>query len=122
MMRIRNWILVLSGGLMLALLSSAKAGSASATYSEIMGCEQSCEVAAGGWPVPYLVDYPGISVVGSVDLMGGLLGEDHFRPREFCLTMAVLDSVIGGYPSSVAGICAHAEGVKPSFRTSPSAS
>ncbi|MFN3388077.1 MAG: hypothetical protein ACK40O_04040 [Allosphingosinicella sp.] len=85
-MRLRTGLLALAGGLALALLSSAKDGEATATYSEIMGCETGCTVAAGGWPAPYLVDYPGISVVGSVDLLGGLIGEDKLRPLPFFLT------------------------------------
>ena len=87
-MSARRWILVPLAGLALALLSSAKAGETSATYSEIMGCEQSCRVAAAGWPFPYLVDYPGISVVGSAGLSGALTGEDKFRLLPFLLTLA----------------------------------
>jgi hypothetical protein len=83
-----RWLLVPLAGLALTLLSSAKGGETSATYSEIMGCEQSCPVAAAGWPFPYLVDYPGISVVGSADLSGALVGEDKFRLLPFVLTLA----------------------------------
>lgn len=77
-----------AAGVALALLSSAIPGAAWATYPEIMGCELGCRVAAAGWPLPYLVDYPGISVVGSADLSGALVGEDHFRLLPFCLTLA----------------------------------
>ena len=84
----RRWILAPLAGLALTLLSSAKAGESSATYSEIMGCEQKCQVAAAGWPFPYLVDYPGISVVGSADLSGAFVGEDKFRLLPFVLTLA----------------------------------
>jgi hypothetical protein len=82
----RSALLVPACGVVLALLSSAQPGRARATYSEIMGCERSCEVAAAGWPMPYLIDYPGISVVGSANLSGALLGEDHFRWGAFALT------------------------------------
>lgn len=78
--------LALAPGLLLALASSAFPGRTTAVYSEIMGCEAGCEVAAAGWPVPYLVDYPGISVVGSAGLSGALVGEDHFRLLPFLLT------------------------------------
>ena len=84
----RRWLRVPLAGLTLTLLSSAKGGESSATYSEIMGCEQRCQVAAAGWPFPYLVDYPGISVVGSADLSGALVGEDKFRLLPFVLTLA----------------------------------
>ena len=80
-------LLVLACGLALALLSSAKPGRARAVYSEIMGCETGCDVAAAGWPAPFLVDYPGISVVGSADLSGALLGEDKFYLIPFVLTL-----------------------------------
>jgi hypothetical protein len=61
-----------------------------------MGCETGCEVAAAGWPAPYLVDYPGISVVGSADLSGALLGEDKFRPLPFGLCFLFWTAVSAG--------------------------
>lgn len=57
-----------------------------ATYPDIMGCESACLVAAGGWPVPYLVDYPGISPVGSVSLTDAVLGIDKIWPAELATT------------------------------------
>ncbi len=47
-----------------------------ATYPEIMGCESACLVAAAGWPLAYIVDYPGLSPVGSVSLTGAVLELD----------------------------------------------
>jgi hypothetical protein len=82
----RYALIIVSAGLVMALLSSFQPGRAKATYPEIMGCEVSCNVAAAGWPVPYLIDYPGISVVGSANLSGGFLGEDKFRGSYFALT------------------------------------
>lgn len=73
-----------------------KAGRSEATYSEIMGCELSCDVAAAGWPAPYLIDYPGISVVGSANLSGALLGEDHFRLLPFLLTLLFWTAAASG--------------------------
>jgi hypothetical protein len=58
------------------LASSAIPGSVIAIYPGIMGCEKSCSVAAGGWPFPYLIDYPGISPMGSVSLTDSILGID----------------------------------------------
>jgi hypothetical protein len=55
-------------------------------YPEIMGCESGCLAAAGGWPAPYLVDYPGISPVGSVSLTDAMLGMDNVWPAELALT------------------------------------
>ena len=36
-------------------------------------------VLQGGWPLPYIVDSPGVSVVGKVTI----IGEDRFRPWAF---------------------------------------
>lgn len=47
-----------------------------ATYPDIMGCERGCEVAAAGFPLPFIVDYPGLSPVGSAHPAGALLGLD----------------------------------------------
>ena len=42
-----------------------------------------------GFPVPYISDYHGISVVGSASLSGALLGEDHFHLSGFLADLAV---------------------------------
>jgi hypothetical protein len=61
----------------LSLLSSFLSKSrAMATYPDIMGCEVSCDVAAAGWPLAFLRDYPGMSVVNRVDLVEVLLAAD----------------------------------------------
>jgi hypothetical protein len=86
-MRNKMRVLAIATGLALTLLSTGMAGKARATYSEIMGCETGCEVAAAGWPVPFLVDYPGLSVTGAANLLGALAGEDHFRLLPFCLSL-----------------------------------
>jgi hypothetical protein len=49
-----------------------------ARYPDIMGCEQGCAVAAGGWPFAFILDYPGISPVGSVSLVNAVIGIDQF--------------------------------------------
>jgi hypothetical protein len=83
---VRAFILILASGLILALASSAIPREAWAVHSEIMGCETGCAVAAVGWPIPYVVDYPGISVVGRASVTGALVGEDQFRLSAFGLT------------------------------------
>ena len=85
-MAVRGFLGSISLGLVLALASSFRNGRSRAVYSEIMGCEQGCDVAAAGWPLPYLIDYPGISVVGSADLFGALVGEDKFLLLPFAGT------------------------------------
>lgn len=52
------------------LASSGIPGMVSATYPDIMGCSEGCQVAAGGWPFPYAIDNPGISPVGSASMIG----------------------------------------------------
>jgi hypothetical protein len=42
-----------------------------------------------GYPLPYISDYHGISVVGSASLMGALLGEDLFHVSAFLADVAV---------------------------------
>jgi hypothetical protein len=62
------------------LASTAWNGTTDATYAEIMGCENSCKVAAAGWPVPFIADYPGLSPAGSASLFGAAMGEDIVQP------------------------------------------
>ena len=40
-------------------------------------------VVVGGWPLPYLLDKPYLSPVGSVSVTDALLGIDHFRAGRF---------------------------------------
>lgn len=70
------------------LASSAIPGMVSATYPEIMGCSQACQVAAGGWPFPYAVDYPGLSPGGSAGLLGVVLGVDQLWAGSLAATFA----------------------------------
>ena len=68
--------------------SSLIAGHTNAQYPDIGGCEKSCDVVAGGWPFHYLVDYPGLSPTGSVDILGALLGHDHLHLGPLAATFA----------------------------------
>lgn len=45
-------------------------------YPGIMGCQAGCYVVAGGWPFPFIIDYPGLSPVNSVSIVDALLGLD----------------------------------------------
>lgn len=47
------------------------------------------EVVTGGWPLPFLVDNPSISPVGSVSLVNAILRMDHFRVWAFLGDLAV---------------------------------
>jgi hypothetical protein len=46
-------------------------------------------VLVAGYPFPFISDYHGISVVGRVSVLGGLLGEDHFHWRAFAMNVGV---------------------------------
>jgi hypothetical protein len=89
-MMMHRWVFLSAAGMAViaTLASSSIGGTVNATYPDIMGCESGCPAAAGGWPVPYLVDYPGISPVGSVSLTDALLGIDKIRPIELAATFA----------------------------------
>lgn len=67
---------VVALALVLTLVSAHVPGRVSATYSDIAGCEQGCDVAASGFPTSFIADYPGLSPVNGADLMGALLGLD----------------------------------------------
>lgn len=69
--------------------SSWIGSSVAARYPDIMGCESACVVSAGGWPMPYVVDYPGLSPVGSADVVGALMGLDRLRLPALAVTFAV---------------------------------
>jgi hypothetical protein len=61
------------------LLSSFSVNrSAMATYPDIMGCEDGCRVAATGWPMVYVRDYTGMSVVNTADLFEVIFAADRF--------------------------------------------
>ena len=64
------------------------------THPSIMGCENGCDVAAGGWPFIYVVDGMTSSPVGSADFLGALVGLDDFRWEMFALNFVVWLSAI----------------------------
>ena len=48
-----------------------------------------------GFPLPYIVDFHGISVVGSADLIGALMGEDFFLWWPFLGNVAIYLALSG---------------------------
>jgi len=52
---------------------------------------ESCErpMIVAGFPLPYIVDYHGLSPGGSADLVGALMGVDLFQWRPFLLDSAI---------------------------------
>lgn len=89
---LRTLALLLAGALLLTLASSAVQG----TRPEVQDWDcppapASCArpVVVVGFPFPYISDFHGISVVGSADLVGALLGEDLFHAADFWADVAV---------------------------------
>ena len=79
---LRRLTMLLAIAVVLALASSAIAG----TRMEVQDWDcppapDSCArpMLVKGFPFPYISDYHGISVSGSADLVGALLGEDLFH-------------------------------------------
>ena len=65
-------------------------------YPEIAGCESGCIVQAGGWPAPYLADYPGLSPAGPVSVTGALLGLDRVHALALLCTFSAWLAVSAG--------------------------
>jgi hypothetical protein len=61
--------------------------SATATYPDIMGCEESCQVAATGWPLIFVRDYLGMSVVNTADILEIWFAADQFAWTPFLLNL-----------------------------------
>lgn len=83
---LRTPAVLLAGALALAAASSAVLR----TRAEVQEWDcppapASCArpVLVAGFPFPYVSDHHGISTVGSVSLVGALLGEDRFHARAF---------------------------------------
>lgn len=58
-------------------------------YADIDGCVTGCEVPAAGWPLPYVVDNPGLSPVGEASLSGAATGADRLRWESLALDLLV---------------------------------
>ena len=66
-------------GTLLALLSTfVGERSAWAIYPDIMGCETGCSVVATGWPMTFVNDYLGMSVVHTANIMEVWFAADRF--------------------------------------------
>lgn len=72
----RVWILPLLAGFVLTAASSCAHSRVTMKYSDIDGCVNGCAVAAAGFPVPYIADYPGLSPANSADFVGAVVGVD----------------------------------------------
>ena len=76
-------------GVALTLATSLVKREAIARYADVDACTSGCTVAAAGWPLPYLVDHPGLSPTGRVSLAGAFLGVDGWRAEGLTLDLAL---------------------------------
>ena len=74
-------------GVAATLASSLVRQDTVARYADIDDCVTGCTVAAAGWPLPYVVDYPGLSPAREASLSGALLGVDRWRPEALVLDL-----------------------------------
>ena len=82
-------------GCLLTLLSTfAAARTATATYPEIMGCESGCTVAATGWPLTFVRDYPGMSVVNTADILEVAMAADRIDWLPFMIDQAAWSGLV----------------------------
>ncbi len=95
-------------GLSITLLSTFFGQrSATAIYPDIMGCEHGCLVAASGWPLVFVRDYTGMSVINTADIMEVWLAADQLDWIPFLLNvlfwsalcLAALLQTIGNAPT-----------------------
>ncbi|WP_332878225.1 hypothetical protein [Massilia sp. S19_KUP03_FR1] len=77
MSTLRRLLLIVTLGIAASLLSSALRGTVPGLCPNVIG-ERPCALVAGGWPVRYIVDVPGISVEGSINLLSAIGSEDSF--------------------------------------------
>lgn len=76
-------------GVVLALLSTFVCErSAVAVYPEIMGCKTGCRVAASGWPLVFVRDYTGMSVVNAADILEVWFAADRLDRLPFAADVA----------------------------------
>lgn len=83
----RLLLAVLIGTALTLLSTFVGMRSASATYPDIMGCEDGCTVAASGWPLVFVRDYTGMSVVNTADIMEVWFAADRFDWLPFLLNL-----------------------------------
>lgn len=74
-------------GIAATLATSAVDQQAVARYADIDHCVAGCTVAGAGWPLPYLLDYPGLSPVGTASLAGAFTGADRWRAESLAVDL-----------------------------------
>ena len=77
-------------GLVVTLLSTfAGERSHTVTFPDIMGCENGCSVVATGWPLIFVTDYLGMSVVNTANISEVWLASDRVYLLPFLLNLGV---------------------------------
>lgn len=71
-------------GLIVTVLSTfVGERSAFVVYVDIMGCDNGCSVVASGWPLIFVTDYLGMSVVNTADILEVWFAADRISWRPF---------------------------------------
>ena len=65
-----------------------------AVYNE-MGCDTGCAVAGAGFPFAFIMDYPGLSPVGSVSWLGLFEGLDKLNTQNLIFSALVWAGLAG---------------------------
>jgi hypothetical protein len=84
-----RWILIVLLAIAATLATSTVQQTTLARYADIEACVTGCEAAAAGWPLPYLVDYPGLSPANEASLAGALMGVDRWRYEALAVDIAL---------------------------------
>jgi hypothetical protein len=71
-------------------------GSATVLFEGVEPGLSEIRVVTGGWPLPYLIDNPALSPVGSVSVVGGMLGLDRVRVGALLVDLAFYGLLAAG--------------------------
>ncbi|TZF90748.1 hypothetical protein [Cognatilysobacter lacus] len=74
-----RWLAPIVLGVLVTLATSAVRQHTIARYADVEACASGCTVAAAGWPLPWLVDDPGLSPANLVSLRGVVSGVDRLN-------------------------------------------
>jgi hypothetical protein len=73
---VKRLVIILALALLITLGSGSVPARMTVLYPDIDDCVRGCEVAASGFPIAFIADYPGLSPVNSADPVGALMGVD----------------------------------------------
>ena len=90
---VRIIVAALIGLLLTPLTTFVVERSATATYPDIMGCESGCVVTATGWPLVFVRDYTGMSVINRADILEVWIAGDRFDWLPFLLNVVFWSAI-----------------------------